>query len=600
MKIYEPIIVDGATCLGTFNATGQDILAARFIRDNGLISEFLMADGSVSTGPYDNYLSWTLQAKNSADGTIGSSNITKQDTFSLKEGTNITLVWENDQITINASATVGTPNLQQVTDTGSITTRSITTGGLRVDTGLRSAIDWRVGHSVDAQLGRDPTGIDYANILYANSKTFGASKQWACGMRPNTNDYFIYNDANNTTAFRIQSLTGNTTIRGSVTAASIIKLGGLGTQYLMADGTITTGVTLATQEEGVIVNASNAVLNFIGAGVTATIGGSGITNITIPGGGEGGGATYDISSTGTNNTTNNLFNIILLEDAATKTTLTLVQPTGLEALDEGSGIGFRLLGRDPLKHADIGEGAIDMTYSPFASSVIGASGYRSAVFGGEKNYASGVYATITGGNNNTISGNSGFIGCGSGNLITGNNSGVIGGGVGNIISSLNYAFIGGGAGNDIKATASHGATIGGGYQNTINNSYNTIVGGYQNTTSGESSTVVGGYQNISSGWGSIAGGVGNSAESVGEVALGFYGTLVTGNSGSMVPTDRVFNIGVGANAGNRSDGFTIFKNGAILLKSVATPTNPEEGMIYFDSTSKKLRCYDGTIWNDLF
>jgi hypothetical protein len=30
------------------------------------------------------------------------------------------------------------------------------------------------------------------------------------------------------------------------------------------------------------------------------------------------------------------------------------------------------------------------------------------------------------------------------------------------------------------------------------------------------------------------------------------------------------------------------------------PVGPVEGDIYMDSTSHKLRCYDGTIWNDLF
>jgi hypothetical protein len=31
-----------------------------------------------------------------------------------------------------------------------------------------------------------------------------------------------------------------------------------------------------------------------------------------------------------------------------------------------------------------------------------------------------------------------------------------------------------------------------------------------------------------------------------------------------------------------------------------TPLTPTEGDIYMDSTTHKLRCYDGTIWNDLF
>ncbi len=38
----------------------------------------------------------------------------------------------------------------------------------------------------------------------------------------------------------------------------------------------------------------------------------------------------------------------------------------------------------------------------------------------------------------------------------------------------------------------------------------------------------------------------------------------------------------------------------IRLKPKPQPTTPTEGLIYFDDTSKKLRCYDGITWNDLF
>ena len=111
MKHYKAILVDGATCLGTFNATGQDVLANRFIKDGGLITEYLMADGSSSTGPFDNYQYWTLRAKNSEDATIGSSPITSMDTFSLKAGAGIVLDWEDDQITITGNATINQDNI---------------------------------------------------------------------------------------------------------------------------------------------------------------------------------------------------------------------------------------------------------------------------------------------------------------------------------------------------------------------------------------------------------------------------------------------------------------------------------------------------------
>ena len=40
--------------------------------------------------------------------------------------------------------------------------------------------------------------------------------------------------------------------------------------------------------------------------------------------------------------------------------------------------------------------------------------------------------------------------------------------------------------------------------------------------------------------------------------------------------------------------------GVLTLPAVAEPTSPVSGTIYFDSTTAKLRCFDGTIWQDLF
>lgn len=38
----------------------------------------------------------------------------------------------------------------------------------------------------------------------------------------------------------------------------------------------------------------------------------------------------------------------------------------------------------------------------------------------------------------------------------------------------------------------------------------------------------------------------------------------------------------------------------LRIEPSATPSSPAAGDIYFDSTTNKLRCYDGTSWNDLF
>lgn len=41
-------------------------------------------------------------------------------------------------------------------------------------------------------------------------------------------------------------------------------------------------------------------------------------------------------------------------------------------------------------------------------------------------------------------------------------------------------------------------------------------------------------------------------------------------------------------------------SGPIRLQPSTTPSGPYAGMIYFDSSTNKLRCFDGTTWNNLF
>ncbi len=55
--------------------------------------------------------------------------------------------------------------------------------------------------------------------------------------------------------------------------------------------------------------------------------------------------------------------------------------SGLEAVDEGNGVGFRLIGRDPVSYGNIGSDAVDLSY--FSSSIIdeGATGDRSTAMG---------------------------------------------------------------------------------------------------------------------------------------------------------------------------------------------------------------------------
>ena len=45
---------------------------------------------------------------------------------------------------------------------------------------------------------------------------------------------------------------------------------------------------------------------------------------------------------------------------------------------------------------------------------------------------------------------------------------------------------------------------------------------------------------------------------------------------------------------------TIKSNGSVRYQPMATPGTAEAGDVYYDSSTNKLRCYNGTTWNDLF
>lgn len=71
--------------------------------------------------------------------------------------------------------------------------------------------------------------------------------------------------------------------------------------------------------------------------------------------------------------------------------------TGLEAIKHSHGVGWRLIGRDPLNYSSIGHDAVDFSTSQYASSTAGASGNQSFA-SGVQTTASGNYSTAMGDN----------------------------------------------------------------------------------------------------------------------------------------------------------------------------------------------------------
>jgi hypothetical protein len=97
-----------------------------------------------------------------------------------------------------------------------------------------------------------------------------------------------------------------------------------------------------------------------------------------------------------------------------------------------------------------------------------------------------------------------------------------------------------------------------------------VSGGITNITNGSASTVSGGTTNVANGDNSsISGGYNNLAQSFGEWVGGISGTdYVPASIIGYSATDRIFNVGNGKGADNRSDAITILKNGFASLPSV--------------------------------
>ena len=209
--------------------------------------------------------------------------------------------------------------------------------------------------------------------------------------------------------------------------------------------------------------------------------------------------------------------------------------TGLEAIDEGNGVGYRLIGRDPANHGNIGLNAIDLSYSPSPDS----------------KGATGNYSFSVGFNTRSDGSSSTAIGSYTGAYGDYSVSSGYGGGV--------FAFAG----------FSHG------YNNYVSHSHGVAFG-----SSSQSVALF-----------SFVTGPGNTSNSMYETVVGAFATIATGQDASnYVTTDELYKIGNGVDAGNRSDALTIYKNavqkiGGITGTALEAVTAQDGMLAYVNATS---------------
>jgi len=179
-------------------------------------------------------------------------------------------------------------------------------------------------------------------------------------------------------------------------------------------------------------------------------------------------------------------------------------------------------------------------------------------------------------------------------------------GVNNIASGENSTAMGA----ETTASGENSTAMGG---NTIASGDQSTAMGGNTTASGNSSTAMG-ISTTASGNRSTTIGSNTTALSFVETVIGFWNTAYAPVSTSdWEAADRLFGIGNGIDEGLESDALVVLKNGKITCPSTTGSFTPNvlttaerdaltatAGMLIYNSTTDKLQCYDGTIWNDLY
>ncbi len=176
-----------------------------------------------------------------------------------------------------------------------------------------------------------------------------------------------------------------------------------------------------------------------------------------------------------------------------------------------------------------------------------ATGDNAVVVGGSGNEASGLGSSIGGGFLNSAAGDSAAVGGGHGNTASGLASAIAGGG--NNTASAAHSTIGGGHSNEASGDWStvgggrenvadnYDATVGGGFKNTASEYWATVGGGESNKATGSRSTIGGGSLNTASAlYATVPGGLRNSARGSASFAAGYNARA--DHDGSFVWNDR--------------------------------------------------------------
>ena len=206
--------------------------------------------------------------------------------------------------------------------------------------------------------------------------------------------------------------------------------------------------------------------------------------------------------------------------------------SGLEYIDETNDAtdngGWRIIGRDPANYGNIGDKAIDLSYSSSASASRGAMGnYSTAI---------GLSATASG----PFSFALGYLVNSSGDKSTS-------------------------MGDNTEASGDSSTAMG---RLTEASGINSTALGNNTTASGDTTTAMGFYT-IASGMAATAMGYDTKAQSFVSTSIGRY-NVGGGNVNSWISTDPLFEVGNGTGDLARTNAFVIRKNGNATLAGTLT------------------------------
>jgi len=314
-----------------------------------------------------------------------------------------------------------------------------------------------------------------------------------------------------------------------VLAARFIKDAAGAEDFLMGDGA-----------SGKLVEGTGITFNWVGSQLTITASGAGVASVTAGDGLVDTGTASDpvvdvVSHAGSAGT---IGTIVVGADSigvALGATSTVAAPgdhthpgyvnSGLEAIQEPTNTGWRLIGRNPTHFGNIGDQAIDFS-SRYAdvTGLLGATG-ASAVAFGEDNIASGWGSFV------------------QGNLCVAN-------------GTLAWAV---------------------GLENTATN-YNNWAIGYSSNATGLFECYTFGTNNDSSSASSFTAGLSlNNDANWGSAMFGAANELYTGGGGTPLATDRILVVGNGTYSGSnpwpaivRSNAFHILRAGELIAPSLTT------------------------------